>query len=136
MGSDDDDNDMRFEARQTVSEQPATSTSGNHIRLVRPSSTMDRGTWSEISSHQERERPFQDTIRLFDGENTPQNISTYGFLLGIACGGGLVFAFLSNSSTWHVPQFGLFLAALALFHFLEYLATALFNPDKLTLDCK
>ncbi|KAJ8654877.1 hypothetical protein O0I10_009442 [Lichtheimia ornata] len=133
MGSDDDDNDMQFETRQTVSEQPAT-TSGNRIRLVRPSSTMDRGTWSEFSSHQEPERPCQDTIRLFDGENTPQNISSYGFLLGIACGGGLVFAFLSNSSSWHVPQFGLFLAALALFHFLEYLATALFNPDKLTLD--
>lgn len=133
MESDDDDTDKQFETRQTLSEQPATP-SGNRIRLVRPSSsTMDRASWNEFSSQQEQGR---DTIRLFDGENTPQNISSYGFLLGIVCGGGLVFAFMSNSSTWHVPQFGLFLTALALFHFLEYLATALFNPDKLTLDCK
>ena len=135
MGSDDEDSDMHFETRQTLSEQPATP-SGNRIRLVRPSSTMDRGTWSEFPSHQEQGRHCQGGIRLFDGENTPQNISSYGFLLGIACGGGLVFAFLSNNSSWQVPQFGLFLTALAFFHFLEYLATALFNPDKLTLDCK
>ncbi|KAI8095718.1 Isoprenylcysteine carboxyl methyltransferase family-domain-containing protein [Thamnidium elegans] len=33
-----------------------------------------------------------------------------------------------------MPHFGIFLAALTLFHFLEYIATALFNSDKLSLD--
>ncbi|KAI8967818.1 Isoprenylcysteine carboxyl methyltransferase family-domain-containing protein [Mycotypha africana] len=47
------------------------------------------------------------------------------------CSGGFMFAIFTSSS---IPQFGLFLAFLALFHFLEYLATALFNADKLSLD--
>ncbi|KAI8881125.1 ICMT-domain-containing protein [Backusella circina FSU 941] len=49
----------------------------------------------------------------------------------MVCSAGLMFAY--NSKT-DIPHFGIFLSALALFHFLEYIATALFNPDKLTLD--
>lgn len=75
----------------------------------------------------------KDEIHIFDGRNTPQNISVYGFLLGMVCSAGIMFAILSDS---HIPQFGIFLAALSLFHFLEYVATALFNADKLSLDCK
>lgn len=74
-----------------------------------------------------------DKIHIFDGRNTPQNISVYGFLLGMVCSAGLMFAIMGKSK---MPQFGIFLAALALFHFLEYIATALFNPHKLSLDCK
>ncbi|KAI9474020.1 MAG: Isoprenylcysteine carboxyl methyltransferase family-domain-containing protein [Benjaminiella poitrasii] len=73
----------------------------------------------------------KDEIHIFDGKNSPQNISVYGFLLGMVCSAGLMFACVSNTA---IPQFGIFLAALALFHFLEYIATALFNADKLTLD--
>ncbi|CAO3630647.1 unnamed protein product [Mucor fragilis] len=73
----------------------------------------------------------KDEIHIFDGRNTPQNISVYGFLLGMVCSAGIMFAVLSDS---HIPQFGIFLAALSLFHFLEYVATALFNADKLSLD--
>lgn len=75
----------------------------------------------------------KDEIHIFDGKNTPQNISVYGFLLGMVCSAGIMFAVLSDSN---IPQFGIFLAALSLFHFLEYIATALFNADKLSLDCK
>lgn len=78
-------------------------------------------------------RQDKDQIRIFDGRNTPQNISVYGFLLGMLCSGGIMFAILGNSD---MPHFGIFLAALTLFHFLEYIATALFNSDKLSLDCK
>ncbi|CAO3612703.1 unnamed protein product [Cunninghamella echinulata] len=70
--------------------------------------------------------------QLLDGENTPQNISLYGYLLGFVSGGGLIYAF-TNGSTGP-PQAGYFLCALGLFHFLEYLATALYNPHKLSLD--
>ncbi|KAG2234339.1 hypothetical protein INT48_000789 [Thamnidium elegans] len=73
----------------------------------------------------------KDQIHIFDGRNTPQNISVYGFLLGMVCSGGIMFAILGNSD---MPHFGIFLAALTLFHFLEYIATALFNSDKLSLD--
>jgi protein-S-isoprenylcysteine O-methyltransferase len=51
----------------------------------------------------------------------------------MVCSAGIMFALLGQSK---MPQFGIFLAALALFHFLEYIATALFNPHKLSLDCK
>ncbi|KAF9913388.1 hypothetical protein BX616_010092 [Lobosporangium transversale] len=70
-------------------------------------------------------------IRLFDGENTPQNIAVYGFGLGTLFGASLILASLVETS---IPQFWLFLAALAIFHAFEYIAIALFNPTKLTLD--
>ncbi|OBZ82331.1 Protein-S-isoprenylcysteine O-methyltransferase [Choanephora cucurbitarum] len=91
--------------------------------------TTLEGTTSPIQ-HIDRSN-IKDEIRLFDGENTPQNIAVYGFLLGMLCCAGFMFAILASTA---IPQFGLFLSALALFHFLEYLATALFNADKLTLD--
>jgi hypothetical protein len=80
-----------------------------------------------------RRSNLNDEIRIFDGKNSPQNISAYGFLLGMVCSAGIMYAY--NAKT-EIPHFGIFLSALALFHFLEYIATALFNPDKLTLDCK
>jgi hypothetical protein len=80
-----------------------------------------------------RRSNLTDEIRIFDGKNSPQNISAYGFLLGMVCSAGIMYAY--NAKT-EMPHFGIFLSALALFHFLEYIATALFNPDKLTLDCK
>lgn len=70
--------------------------------------------------------------KLFDGENTPQNIATYGFGLGILAGFSVALA--ATGATY--SQMWLFLVCLAVFHFLEYLATALFNAPKLSLDCK
>ncbi|KAI8645122.1 Isoprenylcysteine carboxyl methyltransferase family-domain-containing protein [Parasitella parasitica] len=78
-----------------------------------------------------KEHSTKDEIHIFDGKNSPQNISVYGFILGMVCSAGIMFAVLSDSK---IPQFGIFLAALSLFHFLEYIATALFNADKLSLD--
>ncbi|KAG0050054.1 hypothetical protein BGZ83_005175 [Gryganskiella cystojenkinii] len=70
-------------------------------------------------------------IRLFDGENSPQNIAVYGFGLGGLFGASVVLATVVKTS---IPQFWLFLAALGVFHALEYIAIALFNPTKLKLD--
>jgi len=72
-------------------------------------------------------------IRLFDGQNSPQNIAVYGFGLGGLFGASIVLATIVKTS---IPQFWLFLAALGVFHALEYIAIALFNPTKLKLDCK
>lgn len=79
-----------------------------------------------------KQKNAKDEIHILDGKNSPQNISLYGFLLGMVCSAGLMFSLLGQSK---IPQFGIFLAALSLFHFLEYIATALFNADKLSLDC-
>lgn len=70
--------------------------------------------------------------KLFDGENTPQNIATYGFGLGLLAGLSVVLAITGHGYC----QMWLFLMGLAVFHFLEYLATALYNGPKLSLDCK
>lgn len=78
-----------------------------------------------------KQKNAKDEIHILDGKNSPQNISLYGFLLGMVCSAGLMFSLLGHSK---IPQFGIFLAALSLFHFLEYIATALFNADKLSLD--
>ncbi|KAI8147518.1 Isoprenylcysteine carboxyl methyltransferase family-domain-containing protein [Fennellomyces sp. T-0311] len=108
--------------------------SSGRIQLVRPSSSASINPDNEFQRlRQQRAYMRRNNAKLFDGSNSPQNISIYGFLLGIVCGGGLMFAWQGDPA-WHMPQFGLFLAALATFHFLEYLATALFNPDTLTLD--
>ena len=72
-------------------------------------------------------------FRLFDGENSPQNIAVYGFGLGALFGASVILATMVGTS---IPQFWLFLAALGVFHSLEYIAIALFNPTKLKLDCK
>ncbi|KAF9350573.1 hypothetical protein BGX34_001143 [Mortierella sp. NVP85] len=70
-------------------------------------------------------------FRLFDGENSPQNIAVYGFGLGALFGASLILATVVETS---IPQFWFFLAALGVFHSLEYIAIALFNPTKLNLD--
>lgn len=72
-------------------------------------------------------------IRLFDGANSPQNIAVYGFGLGALFGASVILATVVQTS---IPQFWLFLAALGVFHSMEYIAIALFNPTKLKLDCK
>ncbi|KAF9159702.1 hypothetical protein DFQ26_006266 [Actinomortierella ambigua] len=75
-------------------------------------------------------QPITD-IRLLNGENTPQNVAVYGFGLGALFGAGMILATMVDTS---VPQLCFFLAALGVFHSLEYISTALFNPSKLTLD--
>ena len=72
----------------------------------------------------------QQEILIYDGKHTPQNISLYSFCFGIAFGGCLAIAYYSET----IPQLGIFFAALALFHELEYMLTALFKPDIVGLD--
>ncbi|CAG8519749.1 8085_t:CDS:2 [Dentiscutata erythropus] len=67
---------------------------------------------------------------VLDGRNTPQNISIYSFLLGTVFSASVFVGWYSKTFS----QLGIFLAALSLFHELEYLFTALFNADILSLD--
>jgi protein-S-isoprenylcysteine O-methyltransferase len=80
------------------------------IRILRNRSEIDE--LSEYNAFQEsRRRAKQSLGRILDGENTPQNIALYGFILGMICGGGLIYALVSGTS-WP-PQMGYFLCALA-----------------------
>jgi protein-S-isoprenylcysteine O-methyltransferase len=112
-----------------------SSPSLNIRRVLRDETDSDPNIQLMASQkpQESKEHSVKDEIHIFDGENSPQNISVYGFLLGMVCSAGLMFAIVSDTK---MPQFGIFLAALSLFHFLEYIATALFNADKLSLDCK
>jgi protein-S-isoprenylcysteine O-methyltransferase len=67
---------------------------------------------------------------IFDGRHTPQNISLYSFCFGVIFGGCLLIAYYSETFS----QLGILFTALALFHELEYLMTALFKPDIISLD--
>ncbi|KAI9013219.1 Isoprenylcysteine carboxyl methyltransferase family-domain-containing protein [Gaertneriomyces semiglobifer] len=62
---------------------------------------------------------------LFDGRHTPQNIAAYAYLLGCTHGAGIVVGWFSNAGR----GLALFFALLALFHFLEYLCTAMYRSD-------
>ncbi|KAG0360921.1 Isoprenylcysteine carboxyl methyltransferase family-domain-containing protein [Gamsiella multidivaricata] len=114
---------------QSTSSQPSTSSTA-----IRP----NRGPpgLSPAPQAQAHLRPVSapesiTEYRLFDGENSPQNIAVYGFGLGALFGASAILATLVNTT---IPQFWLFLAALGVFHALEYIAIALFNPTKLKLD--
>ncbi|KAL1925575.1 uncharacterized protein VTP21DRAFT_458 [Calcarisporiella thermophila] len=69
------------------------------------------------------------TAALLDGQNTPQNITLYSFGLGALFGASVVLPLYSS-----IPQLWIFIAAISVFHVLEYFATALYNPSKLSLD--
>ncbi|MPC38522.1 Protein-S-isoprenylcysteine O-methyltransferase [Portunus trituberculatus] len=58
-------------------------------------------------------------------------IAVRGCFLGACCGGGILVSVLSPTS-YHV--FGWYVVVLTVFHFSEYLTTAIGNPKTLTLD--
>jgi len=79
----------------------------------------------------EYEQPLPSSkIPILDGQHTPQNIALHGFIVGSLFGLGIGISLYSEK----LFQLGLFIAALGLFHVLEYLLTAMFNADKLSLD--
>ncbi|KAG0020138.1 hypothetical protein BGZ82_011683 [Podila clonocystis] len=103
------------------------STSFQRVSRTPPSNPTSFTAHSHIYNVAESITDF----RLFDGANSPQNIAVYGFGLGALFGASVILASLVQTS---IPQFWLFLAALGVFHSMEYIAIALFNPTKLKLD--
>ena len=69
---------------------------------------------------------------FLDGLHSPQNVAFYSFCLGAVCMAGIQFIIHSTLPL----QLSIYVAVLALFHFLEYFATALWNTHKVHLDCK
>ncbi|OZJ06799.1 hypothetical protein BZG36_00160 [Bifiguratus adelaidae] len=102
----------------------------NHIMASDPVSTRNVTTNPPKSVTQRTQLPQVSTATIFDGRNTPQNIASYGFFLGVLAGAGALIAYTYPG----VQQLGIFCVALAVFHQMEYVATAMFNPNKLSLD--
>ena len=71
---------------------------------------------------------------ILDGVHSPQNIALYSFSLGFIVSFGLTQNILSLQQ-FDAP-FMLNLSFLALFHFLEYMPTAMYRPRELSLNCE
>ncbi|KAF9581623.1 hypothetical protein BGW38_001301 [Lunasporangiospora selenospora] len=107
-----------------------TNATSSSTTTTTTTNTSTGGSFTSRRTFLQTHESIQD-IRLFDGKNSPQNIAVYGFGLGALFGAGLILATIVQTP---IPQFWFFLAALGVFHSLEYIAIALFNPNKLTLD--
>lgn len=77
-------------------------------------------------------RQEHETIET-EETNDPSGVCLRAFSLGFVAGGGILFALTNGGSN---PQLGLYLAALALFHTLEYWVTARFNRGNVKTGCK
>ncbi|KAJ8663456.1 hypothetical protein O0I10_000696 [Lichtheimia ornata] len=116
----------RIDQRITFRPRPQSNGGGSgRIQISsRPSSIDSRATASSLLRQQQQQQPV-----LFDGTHTPRNIAAISFLLGLGGGIGVAAAWLSST-----PQMGLFLLAVALFHFADYLATSIYQVHKLDLQ--
>ncbi|CAG8696313.1 4724_t:CDS:2, partial [Ambispora leptoticha] len=103
----------------------ASSTSNNNVKYNYTTSSA-QPSYLTTNQFQQAYHPFP----LLDRSHTPRNIALYSFLIGTTFGIGISIAVASNT----MPQLGMFLAALAFFHIMEYLLTAMVNSDKLSLD--
>ncbi|KAF9432064.1 hypothetical protein BGZ76_011307 [Entomortierella beljakovae] len=117
----------------STSTSTSTSFTGHRANRGPPSYSSQQQTQSQ-RAYSHLYPVSQESItdyRLFDGVNSPQNIAVYGFGLGALFGASVILSSMVETNT---PQLWIFLAALGVFHALEYIAIALFNPTKLKLD--
>ncbi|KAJ3036120.1 hypothetical protein HK097_003923, partial [Rhizophlyctis rosea] len=70
------------------------------------------------------------SLPIFDNQHSPQNIAAYAYLLGCGVGLGIGMAWLCPT----LRGFGVFLAALGVFHTLEYLTTAMYQQGRVGLS--
>lgn len=128
MDSDSSSTDTEeFEAQRRIDQRitfrPRPQSNGRIQISSRPSSIDSRATTASLL-RQQQQQPV-----LFDGTHTPRNIAAISFLLGLGGGIGVAAAWLSST-----PQMGLFLLAVALFHFADYIATSIYQVHKLDLQ--
>jgi len=111
---------------------------------------------AETSSHAAGMRkPFKPQYPLTSWADTKQNIACIGFVLGcaftLAISNGVkllssegqdVFEMQDLSTKerfWNTvtgPKLGIYIALLVLFHMMEFLTTAIYNPSKATVRCE
>ncbi|KAA1136557.1 hypothetical protein PGTUg99_035337 [Puccinia graminis f. sp. tritici] len=99
---------------------------------------------SSSSPHQQQQHEHEQQERiswpLISFENTIQNVCCISFLLGLFFAASLLsllFFFLyspAKQALW--PPLNIYAILLILFHLLEFLTTAIFNPSRVSVDCK
>ncbi|KAJ2450653.1 farnesyl cysteine-carboxyl methyltransferase [Coemansia sp. RSA 2336] len=91
-------------------------------------------TETQTSRLEEGEEKWWAPVDPVDfSENSPQSIALTACALGVAIGGGLsAAAWLGWQSTGGI--FGIYVAIVAIYHMLEYLSVALYNPGYLEID--
>lgn len=117
------------ESFANVSSSPNTFASGNSTPNVFARSDDDPVA---------RKRVFP----LTSFEDTPQNVACISFLLGaLFCVGSITLIFGPAASTSPIlvaatqPKLGAYAACWALFHLLEYVVTAIYNPTRVKVSC-
>ena len=77
-----------------------------------------------------RTRP-RHALPLTSLQDTRQNVAAIAFVLGAVAAGGLAVA-----AAWpHTSTLGMYISAVAVFHELEYVVTATYNPTRVTTSC-
>lgn len=127
--------------------------SNGHAAPLSPVMTPE----AELSSHASasESKPFKPSYPLTSWADTKQNIVCIAFLLGcvftLAISNGIKI-FWENDHTvlnaqdfttkerfWNTfngPRFGIYVSLLVIFHMMEFLTTAIYNPSKANVRCK
>jgi protein-S-isoprenylcysteine O-methyltransferase len=93
-----------------------------------------------VPQQQQQQEPSASRISwpLTSFDNTIQNVACIAFLLGFLFAANIAsLLVLSNYSPAPCPwtRLNLYAIQLLLFHLLEFLTTAIFNPTRVTVDC-
>ncbi|KAJ8328434.1 hypothetical protein BDV3_005680 [Batrachochytrium dendrobatidis] len=95
-----------------------------YLKDLLKSSSVDAYVWPEVIKNKNSFRGFLG-LPLYDGLHTCQNIASYAFCLGFVAGCGCAI----GTFTVMFRGLGIFLASLTTFHIMEYITTAMFQPD-------
>jgi hypothetical protein len=123
------------------------SANGHASHVVAPTTASeDEAT---ATSTGEPKKPFKPEWPLLSWADTKQNISAISFVLGcvfaLAMSTGIkAFSQIEvpaerKDRFWAAitgPRLGVYVALLVVFHMLEFLVTAIYNPKKVTARCK
>lgn len=100
----------------------------HHHHLLRPPPPLPPSPLLDLAAHPLH--PGQLPLTSF--ANTIQNVCSIAFLLGFLFALNLLLLFLSPNSSW--TRLHLYFILLILFHLLEFLITAIFNPSRVSVD--
>lgn len=114
-------------------------------------------TEAEPSSHAvpSESKPFKPEYPLTSWSDTKQNIVCIAFILGcvftLAINNGIKIFWEGNDKVLNIqdlttkerfwntltgPRLGIYIALLVVFHMMEFLTTAIYNPNKANVRCK
>ena len=115
-------------------ETPASSVNGN---TTPASSKAEKQPWRPANPLETA--PVNDVHRPHGTlPNTPLAVSLISFLLGLTFTLGVILCASGglDGSRWLTSNLGFFVASLGAFHWAEFVVTAGWNRDKVSVDCK